>query len=39
MSHILKPDHVLLEIMEEKPVTYKLGMSDDDFFRLAEVMK
>ena len=38
-SHITEQGYTFLDVMEEREVTYKLGMSDNDFFRLAEVIK
>lgn len=38
-SHITEQGYNFLYVIEEHEVTYKLGMSDDDFFRLAEVIK
>ena len=38
-SHITEQGYTLLCVIEEHEVNYKLGMSDDDFFRLAEVIK
>lgn len=38
-SNIIEQGYILLDVIEEHEVTYKLGMSDDDFFRLAEVIK
>ena len=38
-SHITEQGYTFLDVIEEREVTYKLGMSDDDFFRLAEVIK
>lgn len=38
-SHITKQGFIFLDVIEDREVIYKLGMSDDDFFRLAEVMK
>ena len=38
-SHITEQGYIVLNVFEEHDVTYKLGMSDDDFFRLAEVIK
>ena len=38
-SHITEQGYILISVIEEHEVTYKLGMSNDDFFRLAEVMK
>lgn len=39
MAHITNFGYVLLDVIDEQETTYKLGMSDDDFFRLAEVIK
>lgn len=38
-SHITEQGYTFLGVIEENEVTYKLGMSDDDFFRLATVLK
>lgn len=38
-SHITEQGYTFLTVIEEHEINYKLGMSDDDFFRLAEVMK
>ena len=38
-SHITEQGYTFLDVIEEHEVTYKLGMSDDDFFRLATVVK
>ena len=38
-SHITEQGYTFLDVIEENEVTYKLGMSDDDFFRLAKVIK
>ena len=38
-SYITEQGYTFLDVIEEHEVTYKLGMSDDDFFRLAEVIK
>lgn len=38
-SHIAEQGYTFLDMIEEHEVIYKLGMSDDDFFRLAEVIK
>lgn len=38
-SHIAEQGYTFLDVIEEHDVTYKLGMSDDDFFRLANVLK
>ena len=38
-SHITEQGFTFLNMIEEHEVTYKLGMSDDDFFRLSEVIK
>ena len=38
-SHITEQGYIFLDVIEENEVVYKLGMSDDDFFRLAEVIK
>lgn len=38
-SHITEQGYTFLNVIEEHEVTYKIGMSDDDFFRLAEVIK
>lgn len=38
-SHITEQGYILLDVIEENEVIYKLRMSDDDFFRLAEVIK
>lgn len=38
-SHITKQGYTFLDVIEQHEVIYKLGMSDDDFFRLAEVIK
>ena len=39
MSNITNLGYMLLDVIDENEITYKLGMSDDDFFRLAEVIK
>lgn len=39
MAHITNLGYVLLDVIDEQETTYKIGMSDDDFFRLAEVIK
>lgn len=38
-SHIEDQGYIFIDVIEEHDVTYKLGMSDDDFFRLAKVIK
>lgn len=38
-SHITEQGYTFLNVIEEHEVTYELGMSDDDFFRLAAVIK
>lgn len=38
-SHIEEQGYIFINVIEEHEVTYKLGMSDEDFFRLAEVIK
>ena len=38
-SHITEQGYTFIDVIEEHEVTYKLGISDDDFFRLAEVIK
>ena len=38
-SHIAEQGYNFLDVIEEHDVTYKLGMSDNDFFRLAKVIK
>lgn len=38
-SHITEQGYTFINVIEEHEVTYKLGMSDDDFFRLSEVIK
>ena len=38
-SHITEQGYIFITVIEEHYVTYKLGMSDDDFFRLAKVIK
>lgn len=38
-SHITEQGYIFLDVIEENEVVYKLGMSDDDFFRLSEVIK
>ena len=39
VSNITNLGYVLLGVIDEHETTYKLGMSDDDFFRLATVLK
>lgn len=38
-SHITEQGYIFIDVIEEHEVTYKLEMSDDDFFRLATVIK
>lgn len=38
-SHITEQGYIFLDVIEENEVVYKLGMSEDDFFRLSEVIK
>ena len=38
-SYITEQGYIFLDVIEENEVVYKLGMSDDDFFRLAKVIK
>lgn len=39
VSNITNLGYVLLGVIDEHETTYKLGMSDEDFFRLATVLK
>ena len=38
-SHITEQGYIFLDVIEEHDITYKLGMSNNDFFRLAKVIK